>query len=378
MTMKNFMRVSVVLLSLVVSSVRADDWISMGTGGAFPNGYAGSFIITSTKVIRGSVICKQGFGLASTGALFYDADGPVYGKVEFTGSGGALILGSDLRLGTTTLLRASVADTYLTVTGGSSSSSSTSNRIILGGDTRLTFTLRIHDNSLVIDGRGHTLELGAPIRLESTLNGSTWPTYLTLQNMRLLIKNPGLSGSSVTPFEVSAVAANNCKITLQDVDVCLQPDKTVQWPSTCELHFKNRVRLLGQGGTFKASYLSSGCKTLTIDASSSLYVGPGVTFSVWGDQVVNTGKLAFSGLSSALWLDGCTVDVGSVGTTNTPGLKLGTTGCLYFDNKVTLSSTTAGSVDTSSSRGVMISASAVDVHVRGGAYVKAIGPISTY
>lgn len=380
MTIKSFIRVGVVLLGLV-ASVHADVLISTAPGGAFPNGYAGSLITTTTTVIRGSVICKQGFEIPSTAKQFYDADGPVYGKVVSKGSDGTLILGSDLRLGTTAMLRTSQAaseDFYITVTGGSSASSSTSNRIILGSDTRLTFSLRIHDNSLVIDGRGHTLQLDAPLRLESTLNGSTWPTYLTLQNMRLLITNPGLSGTSVTPFEVSATTASNCRVILQDVDVCLPTGKTVQWPSTCELYFKNKVRLLGQGGTFKASYLVSNCKTMTIDTNSLLYVGPGVTFSVWGDQVVTTGKLAFGAANSVFWVDGCTLDIGSVGTPTYPGLDLGSTGRMYFDNKVTVSSTTAGSVDTLMSRGLRISASNVDVRVRSGAYINAIGPISYY
>lgn len=391
--------------------VHADNWISTALGGAFPNGYAGSMITTTTTVIRGSVICKQGFQVPSGGALLYDADGPVYDKVEFLGSDGTLILASDLRLGATAELRSSVDDAYLTVNGGSDQNTSLSNKIILQGDTRLTFTLRLKDSSLVIDGQGNTLQLDAPIRLEFTSN----PTSLTLQNMRLVIKNPGLSGSAVLPFDIAnpsnllfvygdieSLDPYPCRVVLQDVDICLPPEKTVQWPAICQLLFKNSVKLLGQGGIFKASYINQFCRPMIIDQHSSLYVGHGVTLSFWGAAVLPDAKLGLTASTSSLWLDGCMLDISTADNAPNPGLFLGqstslppfSTGCIYFDNKVTVSSTVAGQVEsglwsvftqpspfnllTPYPRGFACAADYVDVRVRSGAYVNAIGTMQYF
>lgn len=393
--MKKILQLGIVFLLAGVLPVYSDNWISTAPGGAFPNGYAGSMITTTTTVIRGSVICKQGFQVPSSGALFYDADGPVYGKVEFSGSDGALILASDLRLGATASLRSSVANSYLTVNGGNLGTDALSNKIILHGDTRLTFTLRLKDSSLVIDGQGNTFQLDAPIRLESTNK----PTYLTLQNMRLIIKNPGLSGSDVTPFDVHINPASplfdnllfdHCRVILQDVDVYLPVDKIVQWSTACRLFFKNSVRLLGQGGTFKASYLSPACKAMIIEGNSCCYVGQGVTLSIWGSGVLPHAKLGLIAPTSSLWLDGCMLDIGTAANSSNPGLFISSSlpsGSIYFDNKVTVSSTIAGEVESSLfsvqqvlqnqsitlPRGFACDADYIDVRVRSSAYINAIG-----
>ena len=62
-----------------------------GTFDSSDNGYQGSFInFTGGNSIRGTVIFKQGFQVPSNGAVFYDADGPIFDRIELGNSSSVL------------------------------------------------------------------------------------------------------------------------------------------------------------------------------------------------------------------------------------------------------------------------------------------------
>lgn len=344
------------LLLGINSYVAADNVISTAAGGAFPNGYFGSLVSTSTTVMRGTVICKQGIDIG-TNKLFYDADGPVYGRIMFnqTGvQGGSLLLASDLRLGSTCELRSGAENLYLKIDGRGG------NSIIMGDDLRLTFSTQFLDDT-VIDGRGHTLTLQAPIEIG---DATVVPKVLTLRNMRLVVY-PGVA----EPFQLVAGTASG-SVVLQNVDLYLPPNQLTFLEDAIEVVCHRQVRLMGPGGTLRFLNTALATPSLFIDKCSSLKVEQDVTFSVWGDA---GGGFLLQGLdaSSECWLDGCKLDHHSrdAGPSILPVSNLN----MYFDNKVTVSVTAGEGVATPDEAAISIDALTVNAQVRGGATVNVIG-----
>lgn len=349
--------------------------ISTAPGGTSTQGYQGSLVSTSTILLRGTIICKQGIDVSGTLPLFYDADGPVYGAIKFNGNSGSLKLASDLRLGSTCALRTAVADSYMIINAGESANASVGGQtIIMGDDLRLTFSTKFISNC-VIDGRGNTLTLQAPL---SVFNNST---SVTLKNMRLLVC-PGTGTSTGNAFvEPFIFNANNQSqsINLCNVDLCLPIGKTTHVVTAGRLNLNNQVNITGSGGIFKMFYAGAGTASpkIIIGNSSKFLVGQGVTLSLWGSPDVPQGnRLVLNGVTSQLWLDGCTLDISAATAGTTQGLML-KQGTLFFDNKVTVSSTIASMVVSDITNGLQLgdgtAANDIDVRVRGGAYLDTIG-----
>ncbi len=351
--------------------------ISTATGGVFANGYQGSLVSTSTILLRGTIICKQGINVSGTLPVVYDADGPVYGMIQFNGTSGSLKLSSDLRLGSTCALReeAGSLDTYMTIDAGKSTDASVAGQtIIMGDDLRLTFSTKFISNC-VIDGRGNTLTLQAPLSVFNT------SISVTLKNMRLVIC-PGTGTSSSNAFAEPFIFNANDQsqsINLCNVDLCLPTGKTTHVVTAGRLNINNRVNVTGLGGTFKMFYPGAGTASpkIIVGNNSKFLVGQGVTLSLWGSpNVPQSNRLVLNGVTSQLWLDGCTLDISAAAAGTTQGLML-QKGTLFFDNKVTVSSSIANAVVADISNGLQLgdgtAANDIDVRVRGGAYLNTIG-----
>ena len=364
-------------VTLAAGQILADagQIISTATGGVFANGYQGSLVSTSTILLRGTIICKQGIDVSGTLPVVYDADGPVYGKVQFNGASGTLKLASDLRLGSTCAVRSVTTDAYMTIDAGKSTDASVAGQtIIMGDDLRLTFSTKFISNC-VIDGRGNTLTLQAPLSVFNT------SMSVTLKNMRLIIW-PGTGTSSSNAFaEPFVFNANNQSqsINLCNVDLCLPSGKTTHVVTAGRLNINNRVNVTGSGGTFKMFYSGAGTASpkIIVGNNSKFLVGHGVTLSLWGSpNVPQSNRLVLNGVTSQLWLDGCTLDISAVAAGTTQGLML-KQGTLFFDNKVTVSSSIANAVVADITNGLQLgdgtAANDIDVRVRGGAYLDIIG-----
>lgn len=353
-------------------------------GAFFGHGYQGSLVSTGTQVMRGTIICKQGLDVTRTCSLFYDADGPIYGMIRFNGSSSALKLASDLRLGSTCALRESAGAAsdraYMTIDAGKSSDASQpGHTIIMGDDLRLTFSTRFVSNC-VIDGRGHTLTLQAPL---SVFNNSM---SVTLKNMRVVVY-PGVGTSSSTTAQPFIFNADNQSqsINLCNVDLALAPAVTTHVVTAGRLNISGKSSISGMGATFKMHYKGDATASpkLIVGACTKFSIGQGVTLSLWGAPnvprnnrlVLNPGVGGYAA-TSELWLNGCILDISDAGGGTTHGLELDN-GTLFFDNKVTVSCTTNGAVDTDITQGLQLGSGVatqdLNVRVRGGAYLVQIG-----
>jgi hypothetical protein len=376
-----------IVLGLILFSAQAfaaNSIISTASapGAFFGHGYQGSLVSTGTQVMRGTIICKQGLDVTQTSSLFYDADGPIYGMIRFNGTCSTLKLASDLRLGSTCVFKQSASGAldraYMTIDAGNSTDASKpGHTIIMGDDLRLTFSTKFISNC-VIDGRGHTLTLQAPLSVFN-MNMS-----VTLKNMRLVVY-PGCGSSVATtsiPFIFNADDQTQ-RINLCNVDLALPPTATTQVVTAGRLNFHGKSSISGPGGIFKVHYKGDPSPKLTVGASSRLTIGQGVTFSLWGapnvprnNRLILTPGSGGYAATSELWLNGCTLDISDAGGGTTHGLELDC-GTLFFDNKVTVSCTTAGAVETDMTQGLQLgdgtSAHNLNVRVRGGAYLVQVG-----
>lgn len=386
------------LCLLCVGALSATDIDSSTTAS---DGYQGSFINGTTlagfglgSTIKSTVIFKQGFEVPDTalagnlGEIAYDADGPICSNINWVGNSndGTLLLYSDLRLGTTGKFTATAPDIYTIINatpvklidGATSIPAGIKVKsIILGGDTKFTNSLKL-TTSCIIDGRGHTLTLQAPLALFST------STSVTLQNMRLeVVKSVGSTSGSNQQIPFIFNSDNQSQsLNLIDVDLCLPTGTVTQLISAGRLNIGHNVRILGPGGTFKVFYKGAGTASskVIVSKNSKLYIGQDTTFSLWGaPNVPQNNRLILTDATSQFWLDGAKFDISDAGGGTTHGIML-TKGTLFLDNKVTLSSTTGGAIATSMSQGLQLgdgvtAANDLNVRVRGGANVIQIGPM---
>lgn len=276
---------------------------------------ASNYTFASGDVARGFIMFKGGFTIPSSGTVFYDTDGPVYGNITFGNSSSILQLGSDLHFGT----------------GGGFSGAGTidgqSNTIFLGSDQTFNQALTL-TNSLIIDGLGHTLTLGDGITdgYFAMDNRST----LTLKNINLIVVNSG----GADPFQRLNTKAGY--VALQNVNVYLQKNTTLFGNSSDKLNMTNINGFVGIYGPYIA-YASStrfdnpqSLTNITIQPSSTLYFGPGTIFDLSSLTMTPAKKIGFIDNSSTLWLDGCALK--DIGATN-PGINV-IKGTVLFDDKV--------------------------------------------
>ncbi len=347
----------------------------------FPAGYQGSFLTVTggSNVIRGTIIFKQGFKVSNGSNIMYDADGPIFDRVELGNSSSNLLLAADLRLGGTGRIVSTSPGTnlYATIKGLPSSTTtgavgSFGNTIVLGGEFRVTDSLQF-SGSCVIDGRGNTMVLTAPLVLDNT-----GTTTLSLKNMRVQINTNQTTGGRF-PFNLTH---RHNTLLLENVDLHLPASATTHFYNGF-LNINRFVRILGSTGILKLNYqdMATARPCVTIAANSYLYVGPGVTLSCWGAGVPSATRIVMSSATSVLWLDWCTfaMDAGSIASTTGLGVQINGGSC-YFDNKVTVSVIQGGSTATGLTKGLTFgdgfsSGNNVAVKVLGAANVIANGPI---
>lgn len=358
-------------LSVVGAKLSATSIITTASGGTFQNGYQGSkyTLFTSGEVMRGFIMFKNGFTIPQDGSLFYDADGTVYGDIDFESTSSRLQLGSDLRLGTTGWFsRGGILDGCPIVTndiGGPG------NSILMGGDQSLNFGLKI-TSSLTIDGCGHTLTINAGSGLFTLQNRAT----LTLKNMNIIV-----NGSSFFASDNEAPSY----VGLENVNIYLANNTNIFGNDSVSNSVSNNALMtriqgfVGIHGPYSATANSSrfdnpcaNKSNIAINSASTLYIGPGVTLDLSGLAVPSANKIGMQDSTSVLWLDGCTLKCDN-GTAGQKGLVL-TKGTVLFDDKVVISDLDgSGAANTDITNGLIFgdgtaAANDVDVRVLGGAY----------
>ena len=276
----------------------------------FNNGFTvmplGSVIMDTLTTVSG------GFDLRDTGTLILNNDlylahnvtltngGNIKGQASSTGQANTIFMGGDLTLASTTYART------LHITGDWSNSGTSGN--------------------LIIDGCGHTLNIGdrAQIFVDSNIT-------LTLRNMTIKTGALSLNNPAIQ------LASHGSKLALDNVMFDLGADFHFMQG---QIFVHNEVAVTGTSAFVyqspKPSYITSGA-TLSFEQATTFSVAPSTftdcPFTV-NNTYTNNAFLVLADASSALSLNGC-----SFQTTFT-GLRL-RSGMVLFDNKVAID-TTAG------------------------------------
>ena len=252
-----------------------------------------------------------GFDLRDTGTLILNNDlylthnvtltngGNIKGQASSTGQANTIFMGGDLTLASTTFVRT------LHITGDWSNSGTSGN--------------------LIIDGCGHTLNIGDRAQIFVDTN-----VTLTLRNMTIKTGPMSLNNPAIQ------LAAHGSKLALDNVMFDLGADFHF---ITGQIFVHNEVAVTGTSAFVyqspKPSYITSGA-TLSFEQATTFSVAP----STYTDLPYTAGTatsnnfMVLADASAALSLNGC-----SFQTTFT-GLRL-SKGTVLFDNKVAID-TTAG------------------------------------
>ena len=311
--------------------------------------------------IRGHVMFKQGFTIASGATVTWDADGIVNGPITFAGNSSTLSLANDLRLGTT-------GGPIATVNAGKISGNGRS--IIMGNNATLTKQVVV-TSDLIVDGQGKTITLqntnfsineGVTLTLKNLtlVNNDSTPTATIFQGVghcvfeNVLLRCVPYSGTVAKLFAMADIDRN---ITFRGRVAFDAPGVLIVLLST------------GAVGNY-------GVATFTIDKNSTFYIGQGTELRK-GDTA--TVSFVMTDATSVFHFDGCDLYTGATtGDTNidyaTVGLTL-TKGTVLFENKVRIfNKHYGGSTNTSMTDALNFgdgssAANNVDVRVLGGAYV---------
>jgi WD40 repeat protein len=282
--------------------------------------------------IRGWVRFNDGFTVMPLGSVIMDTLTTVSGGFDLRDTG-TLILNNDLYLsGAVTLTNGGNIK-------GRSSCIGQANTIFMGGDLTLsetTYARTLHitgdwsnsgtSGDLIIDGCGHTLNIGDRAQIFVDTN-----VTLTLRNMTIKTGPKSLNNPAIQ------LAALGSKLALDNVMLDLGADFHF---ITGQLFVHNEVAVTGTSAFVyqspKPSYITSGA-TWAFEQGSTFSVAPSTftdcPFTV-NNTYTNNAFLVLVDASSALSLNGC-----SFQTTYT-GLRL-RSGMVLFDNKVAID-TTAG------------------------------------
>lgn len=306
------------------SRLSADVYSAMNTGATASNGYAGieaaflgDITVTGSTSFMGwlSIGSAATVSISSSATANYNCVGEFCGTLA--GSGSHLIVGSDLWCGPS-----------FAIVGGIRITSLSANQpygIMLSGGLTLSAALQLGDG-IFLDGGGNTVTLASSgyIVLDSSAT-------VTLKNMTLCVK-------TTTPFYWNS---NDARVALENVKVVLDPSLggEVQLDGH-GTHYGNltisrSVSIDGAGQTFNYNSNVTNndfSSSLLIADSSTLLIGPGVTFKLSSDFTTKNAKMYFKGSGSMLKLDNCTFALPVAGITN-PGAAL-ERGCVVFDNRV--------------------------------------------
>jgi WD40 repeat protein len=326
----------IVILSVFLASAQLRAASLDGTSGIVYKNTLQIFQRGLDQSARGFVRLNQGVALASRTTAFMDVNVSASGPLDL-GETGTLVLLGDLYW-----------DHSIVLTSGGNikgngTIASTGSTIFLGGDLTLsatTYTRAVHitgewatsnaPGGLIIDGRGHTLDIQDRAQLFVDQNMT-----LTLRNM---IIRTGPKSFMRPPIQLASLGS---KLTLDDVIFDLGADFQFKQG---QIFIHDSVAVTG---TSAFIYQSSRPSFITSGATWSFELG--TTFSMapvsYTDQAYTAGTattnnfLVFADASSALYLNGC-----SLQTTFT-GLRL-SKGMVLFDNRVTINTQAAMSLAT--------------------------------
>ena len=282
--------------------------------------------------VRGFARLGNGFAVASRASAFMDTNISVSGQMDL-GETGTLVLLNNLYF-----------DRSITLTSGGNikgkaTVSGDAKTIFLGGDLTLaadSYAKVLHitgdwsnsgtSGDLIIDGRGHTLDIQDRAQIFVDTN-----VTLTLRNMTI---RTGPKSINNPPIQLAALGS---KLALDNVMFDLGAD--LHFPQG-QIFIHNEVAVTGTSAFVYQSpvpsYITSGA-TWSFEYGTTFSVAP-VTFTDCPYTVNNTYTnnkfIVLADSSSALYLSGC-----SLKTTFT-GMRL-RTGMVLFDNKVAID-TTAG------------------------------------
>jgi WD40 repeat protein len=281
---------------------------------------------------RGWVRFNNGFTVMPLGSVLMDTLTTVSGGFDLRDTG-TLILNNDLYL---------AHNVTLTNGGnikGQASSSGQANTIFMGGDLTLastTYARTLHitgdwsnsgtSGNLIIDGCGHTLNIGDRAQIFVDTNVTLTLRNMTIKTGPLSLNNPAIQ-----------LASHGSKLALDNVMFDLGADFHFMQG---QIFVHNEVAVTGTSAFVyqspKPSYITSGA-TLSFEQATTFSVAPSTftdcPFTV-NNTYTNNAFLVLADASSALSLNGC-----SFQTTFT-GLRL-RSGMVLFDNKVAID-TTAG------------------------------------
>ena len=276
---------------------------------------------------RGWVRFNNGFTVMPLASVLMDTLTTVSGGFDLRDTG-TLILNNDLYL---------AHNVTLTNGGnikGQASSSGQANTIFMGGDLTLastTYARTLHitgdwsnsgtSGNLIIDGCGHTLNIGDRAQIFVDQN-----VTLTLRNMTIKTGAKSLNNPAIQ------LASFGSKLALDNVMFDLGADFHF---ITGQLFVHNEVAVTGTSAFVyqspKPSYITSGA-TWSFEQGTTFSVAPSTftdcPFTV-NNTYTNNAFLVLADASAALSLNGC-----SFQTTFT-GLRL-RTGMVLFDNKVSI------------------------------------------
>ena len=275
--------------------------------------------------VRGFARLGNGFAVASRASAFMDTNISVSGQMDL-GETGTLVLLNNLYF-----------ERNITLTSGGNikgkaTVSGDAKTIFLGGDMTLsatTYSRVLHitgdwsnsgtSGDLIIDGRGHTLDIQDRAQIFVDQN-----VTLTLRNMTIR------TGAKSLNVPAIRLASQGSKLTLDDVIFDLGADFQFKQG---QIFITDSVAVTGTSAfiyqSSRPSYITSGA-TLSFEYGTTFSVAPATASDTAYNGVapyVSSNFIVLADSSSALYLNSCTLK-----TTYT-GLRL-TKGLVMFDNRV--------------------------------------------
>ncbi|MBX9831120.1 WD40 repeat domain-containing protein [Candidatus Babeliales bacterium] len=262
----------------------------------------------ATTTINKIILYKAGFEVDAGKTLTLMTPLPVSGNIALK-STGKLVLAGDLYLNSNAYI---TSGGYL---GGNNFSLVMSDSLVLSTLTTLQIT-----SSLIIDGNGGTIVFGphAQILLESNVS-------LTLKNVNIQTTRNALAIPIIRCYDQKG------HVTFDNVNIALTDD--FAW-RTGRMFFYNDVRFTGTSKFIYQSWMQSYVmpqSLLTFDPGTTLYYYPSSTDKTLLQLTDKSSGIYFKGSGTTLQ------------TTHT-GMRL-TKGRLWMDNKVTLSTQAATTLD---------------------------------
>jgi WD40 repeat protein len=300
-----------------------------------------------TSMVQGFVYLGGGFFLAPQAVAVMDTVQTVSGPIDL-GSTGLLVLNNDLYLTHNITL---TSGGYIK---GNAANYGQANTIFMGGDLTLAsdnYGKVLHitgdwanngqSGDLIIDGCGHTLNIGSKAQIFVDQN-----VTLTLRNMTIKTGPASLMNPAIQ------LASLGSKLALDNVMFDLGADFNFKQG---QLFIHNEVAVTGTSAFVytspKPSYITSGA-TWSFETGTTFSIAP----ATYTDQSFTAGTatsnnfIVLADQSSALSLNNCSLKTTFTGARFTKGMVL-------FDNKVALDTQAGSDISTITLGGFLLGAS---------------------